>query len=216
MIDRIALHVSGACLLAVVLCAANAQANHHTFDVGELFSNADGTIQFVELFEANGTNGQNVFGGRAIDANSGAVVFPSNLPSSTTANKRVLIGTAGFAATPGAPAPDYVLPDNFLSVGPDQVRFCSSGTCTTVWDTLAYATLPTDGVTSLVVGGSTGVNSPTNFSGQSGSIDVSEPASEVPSFQPSTVVVLIAGLLGVALTSLYGLNRAERNRAEPA
>ena len=32
-----------------------AGAGAHTWDVNELFSNADGTIQFVELLEANGT-----------------------------------------------------------------------------------------------------------------------------------------------------------------
>ena len=40
------------------LVAPGAAAGIHTWDVHEVFSNADGSIQYVELWEANGGAGE--------------------------------------------------------------------------------------------------------------------------------------------------------------
>ena len=44
--------------LSIVCPTGFALAGQHTWDVNEVFSNADGTIQFVELWEANGGTGE--------------------------------------------------------------------------------------------------------------------------------------------------------------
>lgn len=44
---------------AAGLFSMAAFANFHTFIINEIYSNADGTIQFIELREAQGATGQN-------------------------------------------------------------------------------------------------------------------------------------------------------------
>src|SRR5688572_30547176 len=138
--SRIALAV------CVALCAPAAFAGAHTWDVWEVFTNASGTVQFVELREANGTPGEVNLAGRPVVANpSGTTTtISSNVPSPTS-NKSYLIATAGFAALPGAPTPNLIKPTGFL--------FLLSDTSVTYspYDTATWSagSLPTDGVTSL-------------------------------------------------------------------
>jgi hypothetical protein len=173
------------------------QANHHTYDLNEIFSNADGTIQFVELLEANGSNNQHVFTNRVIDAASGEFLFDSDLPNSSTANTHVLVATAAFAALAGAPTPDYILPDGFVDIDGDTVRFCNATGCPTAWDTLAFASLPTDGVTSLGKSG-TGTNSPTNFLGDTGTVDAST-SENVPLLPEYGIAILAVSMTLVGM-----------------
>ena len=88
------------CLLAAV-SASPVAASFHTFQLNEFYSNADGSIQYVELKEGFGANGQLFLGGRAITSTQGGtthtLVFLTDLPSVITANKSVLIATPGFA-----------------------------------------------------------------------------------------------------------------------
>src|SRR6516162_9549072 len=45
-----------------LLAALSARATFHTYQIQEVFSNADGTVQYVVLHEAIGANGQNLLG----------------------------------------------------------------------------------------------------------------------------------------------------------
>ena len=179
------------CLLAAV-SASPVAASFHTFQLNEFYSNADGSIQYVELKEGFGANGQLFLGGRAITSTQGGtthtLVFLTDLPSVITASKSVLIATPGFAAL-GIVAPDYIVPAGFLFVGGGTVNYAGV-------DILTLGALPTDGVTSLNRDGTTGVNSPRNFAGQTGSIPAAPPpasasASPIPLFDPRLVAVLI-------------------------
>ena len=100
-----------------LLAASGSLANFHLFQIEQIYSNADGTVQFVVMHEFTGTNGENLWAGQALTMSHGSdtksLVFPSNLPSSTTAGRRVLIATQGFAAL-GLVTPDYVIPNGFL------------------------------------------------------------------------------------------------------
>src|SRR5262245_32534582 len=119
-------------LLLTVFAALPAQAGHHQWFISEIFSNADGTVQFVEL---KGTadneqfiNGFSVatLGPEGVTASSAAI--GPNLPSNLTAGKYLLLGTAGYAtlaSLQGAPAPDRTLPNNFLEINGDRVRYAS-------------------------------------------------------------------------------------------
>ncbi len=188
-----------------MLWASSAWAIAHTYDVYEIFSNSDGTIQFVELLENNQpfpANGQNVFLNAALVSDSTIFVFPNNLPSAFTARTNVLIATAGFAALPGAPAPDYIMPNGFVNVNGDTIQFCANPSCAGIsfYDSLSFASLPTDGITSLNRADVldplirvTAVNSPTNFAGESGSVDVSAPS--VPGLSEAGVALLIMSLM---------------------
>ena len=92
------------CLLCAVLSVTSirpAHATFHLYQINELYSNADGSVQFIELHEAFGANGQNFLAGHIISVTQGPMThsftFPTNLPSSNTANTKVLIATPGFA-----------------------------------------------------------------------------------------------------------------------
>ena len=103
--------------LFALLAASFASAEFHLFRIEQLYSNADGTVQFVVMHEASGTNGEHVWRFHSISStHAGATkvfTFPSNLPSTNTAGRRVLIATEGFAAL-GIVMPDYVIPNGFL------------------------------------------------------------------------------------------------------
>ena len=67
------------------LCSLSAHATFHTYVINEIYSNADGTVQFVELREALGESGQNFFAGIRLVSSSGTsqqtFTFPGNLPT---------------------------------------------------------------------------------------------------------------------------------------
>lgn len=149
-----------------------AQGGAHTWDVNEVFSNADGTIQFVELREANGTAGEVNLAGRPVTglAFNRTFTIPSNVPPPST-NRHLLIATAAFAALPGAPTPDHILPAGsvpFFSTAGDTVRYQP-------YDTWVFGAVPTDGIQSFNRIGGVALNSPTNYAGQTGSVDASGP-----------------------------------------
>ena len=152
---------------AAMLCLAfSAQASFHTFQINEIYSNADGNIQFIELREVQGASGQNFLGGASLSTGSGATQktfkFPNNLPSSATGGKFVLIATQGFAAL-GLVVPDYIVPDGFLPLVSGSVNYASV-------DSVTYSGLPNDGNTSITRTGVTQVNSPRNFAGATSTV----------------------------------------------
>ena len=92
------------CLLALMLTmfATASLATFHTFKIDEIYSNADGTVQYVVLLESQGFDGENLLGVHSLTTTQGTTVTPfpfgTNLPGTIPANKRVLIATPGFAA----------------------------------------------------------------------------------------------------------------------
>ena len=174
-IGRVAVSTAMMCL------ALSAQATFHTFRINEIYSNADGNIQFIELREAQGASGQNFFTGISLNTGNGTTqksfTFPNNLPSSATGGKSVLIGTQGFAAL-GLVAPDYVVPDGFLPLTNGSVSFAGV-------DNVTYSGLPSDGNTSFDRNGVTQTNSPRNFAGVTAT--VTGPQTGVVEFYNTTL-----------------------------
>jgi RTX calcium-binding nonapeptide repeat (4 copies) len=146
----------------------------HLYRINELYSNASGTVQFIEL-TVGSSNGESFWSGQSITVTQGGVThrftFAQNLPSTATANTSVLLATQAFADL-GLVTPNYIIPANFLfTSGGASVNFAGV-------HNVVYASLPQDGVQSLHRAGGTlseGINSPTNFAGQSGSITPSQP-----------------------------------------
>ena len=164
----------GTALLAAATTTRPAQAFFHLWRFTEVFSSADGDVQFIEL--AASANGENFATGATItSASTGKVfTFPENLTGST-ANKRLLIATSGFGSLAGAVAPDYTLPstDFFNPAGDTLTLFLSFQI-----DARTYASVPTDGVMSRIFPSNTlATNSPTNYSGNAGSVNLAPPAS---------------------------------------
>jgi hypothetical protein len=175
---------------AAALMAAPAFAGSHLWRFSEMFTNAAGNIQYIELKECCGSNIETAIGGKWVNsaANNATFTFPNSIPTGT-ANKFLLLGTAGFAALPGAPTPDFIIPANFLPTsGSNTLTYWLYGDAT-----LAYAAgmLPTDGVNSLSATGSTAINSPTNYAGQSGSVNAGPATPAISDWGVVTLTLLI-------------------------
>ena len=157
------------CLLCAAFACAPAFANFHLWQLSELYSSPDGKVQFVELHALLG--GQQFLTGHSISASGSAgshsFDFDHDLGSDTS-GRAMLIGTQSFANL-HIVAPDYIVPDNFFSLGSGTINF---GPQADIWN---YSGLPTDGK-SLDRSGSTATNSPRNFSGATGTVPASTPA----------------------------------------
>jgi hypothetical protein len=185
--------IRGVIGLAIILTLAGAttpaSAAFHLWQVREIYSNSSGSVQFVEL--ADSFPGETATSGFTLTANSDGnlktFTFPSNLSGSTPGS--LLIATTGFGSLPGGVPPDFTFSQGgvsgqFFNPNATSLSFTYNGS----GDSMAFpgATLPKDGVHSLTDAGavgsppgtpsiSSGVNSPTNLSGQSGSVP--EPAA---------------------------------------
>lgn len=145
-----------------------AHATFHLWDVNEVYSNADGSVQYIELITT--FNSQQFTNGRSINAlDSAAIIntftFPSDTPS-PTAGHHLLLATAGFADLPGAVTPDFTLPAAPF-FNPDSPASTIDFLLADIFNFTA-TDLPTDGVLSLNRNLTTGTNSPTNFAGDVG------------------------------------------------
>jgi serralysin len=173
----------------------SARAAFHLWQVKEAYSSAVGSVQFIELFDS--FSSENFVGNFSVTANSDGVIKTFTFPTAVdttkdTANHSILIATPGFAGLSGGVTPDFTLPNPsvngpFFNPGATNITLTYSGS----GDTMSFtgALLPKDGIHSLTDAGasgfppgvpsiSSGINSPTNFSGQSGSVNLTpEPAS---------------------------------------
>ena len=192
--------LAAAALAALSVAAPQADASFHTFQIDQIYSNADGTVQYVMLHETAGLDGQSFLAGLALTSTHAGTVksftFPNNLPGGATAGRRVLIATRGFAAQakaqpkiggypppppppdpppPPAPTgsgpPDYILPDGFIPTDGGTLNYAGV-------DQMTFGPLPTDGVTALDRSGLTGPGTAINFGG----------VMTAPAAQPVTLV----------------------------
>jgi hypothetical protein len=168
-------------------------ASIHTWDVNEVFSNADGTIQFVELFESGGGALETGVGQNGVISSDTQTVGPFGQGSvvAPTSFKNYLIATQSFADLPGAPTPDVIIPPGsipFFNTTGDTIDFV-------VYDSWLFGLVPTNGTDSLDRLARVGPNTPTNYAGVTGFVDVSPPAVKLPTASPVAVGMLVA-LLG--------------------
>ena len=81
-------------LVFFVSCTSSARADFHKWEITELFSNADGSVQFIELFTPD--DGQELLNSSPdtaqLSSTDGITTnlmasFPNDLPSDLTANR---------------------------------------------------------------------------------------------------------------------------------
>lgn len=139
----------------------------HVFRINEVYSNADGTIQFMEFVGEQ--DNQNFWDGHQITSTNGVLTntydIAGNLPSSSTNGMSVLLATQGFVDLGLGVTPDYIIPSNFLFTADGTIDYIGM-----IHGTISYAALPTDGVHSIDENGISQVNSPTNTLGEAGEI----------------------------------------------
>lgn len=154
-------------LAIILLFTGRATAFFHNYNINELYSNTDGSLQFIELINGN-VNGEMFSAGQLLTVTQGGAshsfTFPSNLPSSATANTTVLLATQSFADL-AIVTPDFIIPAGFLFIDGGKLNLG-----TAVFDSITYAALPTGGNLSMNRNGTTGVNSPKNFAGAIGTV----------------------------------------------
>jgi hypothetical protein len=132
-------------MVAIVMMAAPAGAGSHTWWISEVYSkDATGTIEFIESWEFANEAGEVNVQTHFITSLTKSYDIPPPALAPPTNLKFLLFATAGFAALPGAPTPDYIIPDNFFSLlGADTISY--SGVAGTSY---AAGQLPLNGVNS--------------------------------------------------------------------
>lgn len=195
-------------------CEQRLLLTFHLWKIDQVFSSPDGKTQFIELSDP--ANGENHLAGHFISSNENKFTFPADLPSDATANHHFLIGTASYAALPGAVKPDYIIPDNFFNPQADTFDYADV-------DGFSFAAgqEPTDGKNSLfrdVNSGAltTGLNSETNLAGQTGSVTAttSTPTKQPPTLAAITNPAVIPPSSGQQTVALTGIS-AGANTTQP-
>ena len=172
-------------LIAGAAASAGVHATYHLWQITQVYSNADSTVQFIELVAR--AAGQQSISGHTITSTQGAAkrsfTFPTNLPGNSADGeggyygtdltyRSFLIGTPGFAAL-NLVKPDYVVSSGFLFLTNGVVNFAESA------DIFVYPVLPTTGGLALNRSGSTAVGLPLNFAGDTAKITAT-PAATAP------------------------------------
>jgi uncharacterized repeat protein (TIGR01451 family) len=149
---------------------ARPDALQHLWVINEIFSCADGSVQFVEFFTTFDSQDQ-LATHFLLAINSGGSItntfqFLTNLPSTSTGGRTFLVATPGFSILSGGVTPDYTIPTSFVFTSSGRLNFGPN------FDIFTYnaGQLPLDGINSLNRNFTTGVNSPKNFAGQTGSV----------------------------------------------
>jgi len=193
--------------VAAILCPIAATAGIHTWDVNEVFSNADGTVQFVELWEANGTPGEVGVGNGSMSSNSTSFAIGNGAVAPPTTNKFYLIATPAFAALPGAPVPDKTIPAGsipFFNTSGDTVAFVGV-------DSWTFGAVPTNGTQSLDRLTGVGTNTPTNYAGATGTVDASGGGGPNVPLLPGPMIAF-ATLLVMGVGVGYLMTRRPKSR----
>lgn len=145
---------------------ATAPAAFHEWRIRELYTNLDGSVQFIEMFTSS--SGQEFTGSQTIQVTEQATgmshifTFPTDTPTPTN-NHAILIATSNLTLF-GGPTPNFILPFNFLFSGASTLEFFGTNQ-----GAINYPGLPTNGMLSLVVpGNTTQLNSPQNYAGMVG------------------------------------------------
>lgn len=179
---------AAACLAvcaALALPAAGARASFHLWRIQEIFTNASGTVQFIEMFCPPGpfNNSEFFLTNQTLTAKSDSAppvsfTMGHDLSGFPTGGRTFLFATPGFGALAGSVQADFdTLPASFFNPNATTITITFAGGV----DQLAFSgsLLPKDGVRSLVDQTPTSFtptlvtanNSPTNFAGSAGSVN---------------------------------------------
>ncbi len=191
--------------LAMSTFASPAMSGSHLWRFSEFYSSPDRSVQFIEMAENFGSDNETQILAHWFETDSynsdHSEILGANLVGST-AHKKFLVGSVSYAALPGVPAPDYIIPDGAINPAGDTIVWWFYQTIV-----IPPGVMPSDGVMSITVDDplvpsyTVGVNSPTNFAGETGIINEPPPPppTPVPMSSPQAIVGIaaISAVLGV-------------------
>jgi PEP-CTERM motif len=181
-----------ALLFSASLMAVSAQASYHLFYIQEIYSNQDGSVQFIELFTpADNQQFVHAFS-QSITSNSNTYPFPTDTPSPTSGHS-ILLATAGFGAIAGGATPNYTIPAHFFNPAGDTINYGSGFDIDTFGPATSIGPLPTDGshslnFTSAASGATSAVDSPRNYAGAGSSVNLAPPVVPTGDYNGNHVV----------------------------
>jgi serralysin len=183
--------------LAIVALARPAYATFHLWQISQVYSNASGSVQYIDFFLPSAPDNEQFLGGRALTSSLHTLTFGANLPSMPVPGQHFLVGTPGFASLANV-TPDYTFPEvpgtPFFNLNGDTINYASVDSFT--FPSGGIPALPHDGIHALNRNGTTSLNAPTNFAGRIGFVP-----------EPATWVLLLSGA-----GCLWIANRARRRR----
>ncbi|PCJ22844.1 MAG: hypothetical protein COA96_13210 [SAR86 cluster bacterium] len=167
--NKISTVIKAPLLIAVSIYMGLAVADFHLWQLSEIFTNAEGDIQYVEL--QTSATGQNNLAGQSLVSSNGfgqqnTFTFSQSLTGETQ-GKKLLIATASFVQLTGLSA-DYILDEGFLFTEGGSLNF--AGGVSTV--TYIAAQLAKNGIQSMNSNLEPQLADPTNFVGLTATISV--------------------------------------------
>ena len=143
----------GAGFFAVlVLFATPGWSGSHSWEINEMFSNADGSVQYIELYNPHLAN-ETILKTKWVKGNNNqSPFFGFDLPRDSTTNTYLLLASPSFVTLhPDAPAPDLIFDNtaNFFDIDGDQIHYWNYPLLD--WTRLFFGPgdLPTDGLHSM-------------------------------------------------------------------
>jgi serralysin len=163
-----AIYIFGLTVSLWIISCFSSNAQLAGWTIAEIYSSADGSVQFIELSTHPAAGGLLGAGYQFNSQNSSATQSHSYATGVSQFSgggfQYLLFATSGFTQLPGAITPDYIIPNNFL--------FSSSGNLNVqtisgqFGSSLIYSALPTDGLNGLNASGSVVPATAINYAGQ--------------------------------------------------
>jgi len=154
----------GLVVILTALVATLAAAQSSTFRIGQVFSDMTGSIQFIELVESAGLDGQHRLAGLTLTSTHNGIVkrftIAGDLPTDRTAHRSIIVSVGDSLYLPGlptfsndSPGPPTItynaydadipgLPARFIGTDGGTLDFAGV-------DQITYETLPSDGAKAL-------------------------------------------------------------------
>lgn len=157
-----------AIILLVVLIFLPVHADHHMWQFSHIYSNASGSIQYIEMWSP--ASGQLQLKNQTVTSTAAGTtqvfVFDENLLGET-ANASLLLATSGFSVLTGL-EPDFIIPERFVPLPGGRLEFADNADSWVV----RREVLPLNGKQALNRAGAAVVSRPLNFSGLTAALDV--------------------------------------------
>ena len=160
--------IRGLVAVSTALVATLAAAQSSAFRIAQVFSDMTGSIQFIELVESAGLDGQHRLAGLTLTSTHNGIVkrftIARDLPTDRTANMSIIVSVGDFLYLPGGPTINFdsqpptttynAYDADVPGLAPRSIPTDGGTLDFAGVDQITYETLPSDGANALYRGGS--------------------------------------------------------------